>query len=272
MLADSSLYLRFFLILLAGFGAGFINAIVGSGTLISFPVLLLLGFPPLTANISSAVGLVAGNIAGAFGYRQEIKQNLPLIKMLVPSSILGGATGASLLLVLPASAFDFVVPSLVALGLLMVAFGPLIQKRVAARSTTTKPVLSSQQAEIGALPRGGKRIAIIIIVFLLGIYGGYFGAAQGVLMVGILGAMLTISLQSLNAAKNFLVSFVNILASIIFICCSGELINWFVVLAVALGASVGGLVGAKVGRRLSPALLRGVILVVGTGALINLLV
>ena len=100
MLPDSTLVLRFFIILGAGLSAGFINAIVGSGTLISFPLLLLLGYPPLTANISSSVGLVVGNISGAYGYRREIRQNSGLIKMLLPSSILGGITGASLLLIL----------------------------------------------------------------------------------------------------------------------------------------------------------------------------
>lgn len=116
-----------------------------------------------------------------------------------------------------------------------------------------------------------KRLAIIVIVYLLGIYGGYFGAAQGVLMIGFLGALLTVSLQSLNAVKNFLVAFVNILSALIFVTWAGDIINWFVVLTIAAGAAVGGLVGAKVGRRLPANLLRAVILVIGTVALINLL-
>lgn len=272
MLAASSLLLNFVIILLAGFSAGFINAIVGSGTLISFPLLLLLGYPPLSANISSSVGLVAGNISGAYGYRREIRQNLKLIKMLLPSSILGGITGASLLLVLPESAFDFIVPILVALGLVMVLVGPKIQARVAAKrsqESSVEEILGS--ARQSPLPRGGKRLAATVTVFLLGIYGGYFGAAQGMLMIGFLGALLSISLQSLNAVKNLLVSFVNILSALIFIFFAGENINWFVVLAIATGAAIGGLTGAKIGRRLPPGLLRGVILVIGVIALINLL-
>lgn len=272
MLPDSTLVLSFFIILGAGLSAGFINAIVGSGTLISFPLLLLLGYPPLTANISSSVGLVAGNISGAYGYRREIRQNLGLIKMLLPSSILGGGTGASLLLILPESAFAFVVPVLVGLGLIMVVVGPKIQQRVAAARShdpNAQEILGT--APEPALPRGKKRLAIIVIVYLLGIYGGYFGAAQGVLMIGFLGALLSVSLQSLNAVKNLLVAFVNILSALIFVTWAGDIINWFVVLTIAAGAAVGGLVGAKVGRRLPANLLRAVILVIGTVALINLL-
>ncbi|MDO4916954.1 MAG: sulfite exporter TauE/SafE family protein [Rothia sp. (in: high G+C Gram-positive bacteria)] len=272
MLADPTL--NFLIIMLAGATAGFINSIVGSGTLISFPLLLLLGYPPLTANVSSSVGLVAGNISGALGYRREIKDNLSLVKMLLPSSILGGICGAGLLLVLPESAFDFIVPILVGLGLLMVVLGPVIQRKVAASraekaSAEPLPVLAHRQE--AAVPVGGRRIAAIVIVFLLGVYGGYFGAAQGMLMIGFLGVLLTVSLQSLNAVKNLLVSAVNILSAVIFMIFAGSTINWFVVLAIALGAAVGGFAGAKIGRRLSPNLLRGVILVIGTIALINLI-
>lgn len=261
---DTSTWLEFAAIVAAGFGAGTINAIVGSGTLISFPLLLLFGYPPLTANISSAIGLVTGNFAGAYGYRREIHANSSLVKLLVPSSILGGITGAGLLLILPPEAFQFIVPILILLGMVMVVLGPIVQKRTAGKIQ-----------EISRLPlqklTGARKLTLIVVVYLLGIYGGYFGAAQGILMVGVLGMLLTISMQSINAVKNFLVGFVNLVAALTFVFFAGEHINWFVALSIALGATLGGLAGAKIGRRLPPNLLRGFILLVGTAALVNML-
>lgn len=265
---DTQTLLHISAIAAAGFGAGFINVIVGSGTLITFPILLMFGFPALTANMSNSIGLVAGNLSGVWGYRREIAAQKKLALKLLPASIVGGATGALLLLVLPSSVFDLAVPLLILLGIIMVAITPWVQRRTAEKLGTSHP-----HPALSSTPIAVKRpILTWIVVFLLGVYGGYFGAAQGVLMVGALGMMLAITLQTLNALKNFLCSAVNLLAAFIFISCASELIDWTVVIIIAVGSTLGGLVGAKVGRKLPAPVLRVVIITVGTIALINMLV
>ncbi|RLV55526.1 sulfite exporter TauE/SafE family protein [Aeromicrobium phragmitis] len=245
----------------AGVWAGMINVIVGSGTLVTFPVLLLLGYPPLAANVSNSIGLLGGNLAGTFGYRRELGGNPRLLRRLLPSSIAGGITGAALLLALPAEAFAAIVPVLVVLGLVMVVAGPAVQRRAARRN--------------GGVPRGGahgKRLAAVTVAtFVVGIYGGYFGAAQGILLVGMLGMLTAASLQSINAMKNLLVTGVNGIAAVVFVLVAWDAIDWIVVALIALGSAGGGVLGARFGRRLSPAALRAVIVVVGTVAVVNML-
>ncbi len=251
-------------IVAAGFGAGFINVLVGSGTLITFPVLLMFGYPALTANTSSSIGLVAGNFSGVWGYRKEIANLKPVVKKLLPASLIGGLVGASLLLILPSTVFDVVVPILIALGILLVAVGPLIQRR------TMQSIKKSSGEPYASEIR--RPVLTFVTVLLLGIYGGYFGAAQGVLMVGFLGIIMGISLQGLNALKNMLVAVVNLVSTVIFTVFAFDILNWWVVLGLAVGATAGGLVGGKIGRRLPPVLLRIVIVVVGMIALINMIV
>jgi uncharacterized membrane protein YfcA len=249
-------------ILAAGFWAGMINTVVGSGTLVTFPVLLLFGYPPLVANVSNNIGLVGGNISGSIGYRKELAGRGEALRRLLPASALGGITGALLLLVLPASAFRAIVPVLIAIGLIMVVFGPALQRR-----------LSRGHVEsVDARPPAGRRVALLIGTLLLGVYGGYFGAAQGVLLVGLMSVLTTDPLQAVNGVKNVLVTAVNGLAAITFMVVSWHLVDWAVVLTIAIGATLGGVAGARFGRRLSPAWLRAVIVVVGLAALIRLLV
>jgi uncharacterized protein len=249
-------------ILAAGFWAGMINTVVGSGTLVTFPVLLLVGYPPLVANVSNNIGLVGGNISGSIGYRTELAGRGRAVKRLLPASALGGITGALLLLVLPASAFRAIVPVLVAIGLVMVVFGPPLQRRL---------TRSHVESEDAARPPG-RRAGLLVGTFVLGVYGGYFGAAQGVLLVGLLSVLTTDPLQTLNGVKNVLVTAVNGLAAVTFMVVSWHSVNWVVVLIIAVGATLGGVAGARFGRRLSPRWLRAVIVVVGLAALVRLLV
>ena len=270
-------------ILAAGFWAGMINTVVGSGTLVTFPVLLLFGYPPLVANVSNNIGLVGGGISGTFGYRRELTGQERAIKRLLPASALGGITGALLLLVLPAKAFQTIVPVLIAIGLLMVVFGPAIQRR-AARRRERKLAPIAVPADSVAVPADSvvdeprptphslrRRIAITVGVFVLGIYGGYFGAAQGVLMVGLLSVLTTESLQAINGLKNLLTTSVNALAAVTFMIVSWHSVNWTVVLLIAVGAALGGVAGARFGRRMSPLFLRALIVIVGVAALVRLL-
>ncbi len=250
-------------ILLAGFWAGMINVVVGSGTLVTFPVLLLFGYPPLTANISNNIGLVAGGLSGTWGYRRELAPNKAMLKRLLPASAAGGLLGALLLLVLPAAAFDAIVPALIILGILMVAFGPALQRRMALRRYTGP-------REDGAGP-SRSTVGLISGIFVLGMYGGYFGAAQGILIVGLMSIVTTLALQQINAVKNVLTTAVNAIAALAFIVVAGAYIDWKVVGLIAVGAFLGGLVGARFGRKLPPTALRATIIVIGTVALVKML-
>jgi len=243
-------------VLVAGVGAGTINALVGSGTLITFPVLLAVGFPPLTANVSNSAGLVPGSVSGAYGYRRELRGQGGRVRRLVPATLLGSACGAALLLALPASAFEAIVPAFIALALVLVVLQPRISRRLARRPRAPQP------HGVGRLALSG--------IFATGVYGGYFGAAQGIVLLAILGNALDEDLQRVNAVKNILSAVANGTAALIFVVTAH--IAWDAVLLLAVGSTAGGQLGAHVGRRLPAAALRGVIVLVGLAAIVKLLV
>ena len=245
------------LIALAGVAAGTINTVVGSGTLITFPTLLAFGVPPVTANVSNTVGLVPGSLSGVVGYRRELAGQRGRVLRLGTASLLGGVAGALLLLWLPSSAFDAIVPALIALGVVLVVLGPRIQRSVAARAESR-----------GGIPDHGVWW-VWPAVAAAGIYGGYFGAAQGVLLMAILGIGVADSMQRHTATKNVLALIVNAVAALVFVAVAD--IDWTVAGLIALGSVVGGQIGAGVGRRLPPVLLRAVIAGVGVVALAVLL-
>lgn len=245
-------------ILLAGVAAGGINTVVGSGTLITFPTLLALGVPPVTANVSNNIGLVPGSISGAVGYRRELVGQRARVLRLVSGSFLGGLIGAVLLLVLPADAFEAVVPVLIALGIVLVVVQPRLSRRVAARRAAA------------ASDHHPDPWWIWPTTALTGVYGGYFGAAQGVILMGILGIGVDESLQRLNAVKNVLAAVVNGVAGLLFVFVAD--VDWWIVLLIGIGAVIGGQLGATVGRRLHPSVLRGVIVVVGLVAVVSFVI
>ncbi|MFN8098300.1 MAG: sulfite exporter TauE/SafE family protein [Dermatophilaceae bacterium] len=245
-------------VILAGMWAGTINAIVGSGSLVTFPVLLLLGYPPVTANVSNNLGLVAGGVTASYGYRRELRGQGPTLVRMVPMSMLGSTAGALLLLVLPASAFSAIVPVLIVFGLLMVVFGPRIQAWSKAH-----------HHESGESP-SWQRLALLAGIAVAGVYGGYFGAAQGVILMGLLSTLATGDLQTLNGIKNVLGTCVNIVAAIVFLIVARDHIDWWVVLFITIGAVAGGVIGASIGRRLPAPVLRAVILVVGVVGIVKL--
>jgi uncharacterized membrane protein YfcA len=245
-------------IFLAGIAAGTINAVEGSGTLITFPTLLAFGVPPVTANVSNTLGLVPGSLSGAIGYRRELSGQRERLIRLGAASVLGGVTGAVLLLVLPADAFQAIVPVLIALGCVLVVLQPAISRRVDARA----------QARGVARPEHGA-VWVWVLVYGAGVYGGYFGAAQGVLLMAVLGVGLTETMQRNNATKNVLAMLVNLVAAAIFVF-KAEM-DWTVAGLIALGSVVGGQIGATVGRRLPSWALRAFIVVVGVVALTQFL-
>ncbi|GGR48260.1 sulfite exporter TauE/SafE family protein [Streptomyces roseolus] len=241
----------------AGIGAGAINTIVGSGTLITFPVLLATGLPPITANVSNALGLVPGSISGAIGYRRELKGQTRRVLRLGAAALVGGLIGAILLLALPSEAFDAIVPILIGLALILVLFQPRIAAAVQRRREAT-----GNEAH----PDGGP--ALLVGLTLASMYGGYFGAAQGVLYLSLMGLLLHDDLQRINAVKNILGALVNGVAAVFFLFVAE--FDWTAVLLIAVGSTLGGQIGAKVGRRLKPAVLRGVIIAVGVVAILQL--
>ncbi|MDQ0664332.1 putative membrane protein YfcA [Arthrobacter ulcerisalmonis] len=245
------------IVFIAGLWAGTINAVVGSGTLVTFPVLIALGVAPVAASMSNAMGLVAGTAAGAFGYRRELAGRGRQVLRLLPASVLGGVSGAWLLLHLPEKVFHYVAPVLLVLALLMVVFQPRLQDWVRNREANPEHAIRDKR----------HRILLVVLVYLAGVYGGYFVAAQGILLVGILGVFLTGTIQNANAMKNILVLGVNMVAAISYLLFAFDRINWLVVLLIAVSSTIGGLMGSKVGRRLSPRVLRAVIFSLGIVAL-----
>lgn len=241
---------------MAGIAAGTINTVVGSGTLITFPVLLGVGLAPVSANISNTLGLAPGSFVGAYGYRRELAGQRDRAIALGAASATGGVIGAVLLLTLPAGAFKAIVPVLILLALVLVVLGP----RLSGWLDRTPHSAS------------GKVTPLLWLVTLgTGIYGGYFGAAQGVLLMGLFGLLLAETLQRQNALKNVLAGLVNAVAAVVFVIAATAQVNWAAAGLIAGGSTLGGLIGARVGRRLPPNILRGVIVVVGIVAIVKLL-
>jgi uncharacterized protein len=242
------------IIVTIGFIAGMVNTIVGSGTLLTFPTLLALGYHAVIANVSNTVGLITGYLTGAIGYRRELRGQARRILVLLPGAVIGTVIGAILLLALPGSAFRRVVPFLILLAVVLVVAQPWVARRRAAKGAIRE--------HPGALLQGGT--------FLTSIYGGYFGAAQSVILLGLLGITLDDDLQRLNAAKTVVSGVISTVAAVFFM--ATTTIAWKLAGLMIVGSTVGGQVGAIVGRRLSPQVLRATIAVVGTVAAVKLFV
>jgi uncharacterized protein len=238
----------------AGIVAGTINTVVGSGTLFTFPVLLGFGYSPVVANVSNTVGLVPGSAAGAFGYRRELAGQRRRVMALAVASITGGITGAVLLLSLPASAFKAIVPVFIAIAVVLTVFQPRIARALAQRDLD--------------LERHGHP-GTAFAVFLTGVYGGYFGAAQGIILLAILGVALSQDLQRTNALKNVLAGTVNGVAGLYFVFAAH--VDWGPAAIIAAASVLGAQIGARYGRRLAPEALRALIVIVGVAAIVQLL-
>jgi len=251
------------LVALAGVGAGAINAIVGSGTLITFPTLVALGYPPVTATMSNAVGLVAGGMSGTWGYRRELRGQWDRLRWQLPASFVGAGLGAWLLLHLPEKVFITVVPILLVGALALVVLGPRIQAWAKRRADDAGRSVHHVST--------GRMAAVVFGTFAVGIYGGYFTAAQGILLIGVMGALLPEDMQRMNAAKNLLSLVVNLVAAVAYTAVAFDRISWPVAGLIAVGSLVGGFLGAHYGRKLSPNALRAVIVVVGLIGLYRLL-
>lgn len=244
-------------VIAAGLAAGTVNAIVGSGTLITFPTLLGLGYGSVTANVTSTVGLFPGGLSAVLGSGPELRGQGARVRRLAVGAVLGALTGATLLLTLPSSVFDGVVPLLIIAAALMMAFQPVIGRFLAHRRGLRA---AAHDAGFGS----------VVVTFLTGIYGGYFGAAQGVILMAAFSILIPDDLRRTNALKNVLATIVNTVAALFFVIFADP--KWAASGLIAVGAMVGGATGVRIARFINPQVLRWIVVVVGIGVGIKLLV
>jgi hypothetical protein len=217
-------------------------------------VLLAIGYGPVVANVSNTIGLVPGSVAGAVGYRRELRGQGDRLALLAGASVLGAVIGAILLLSLPASAFKAIVPAFIVVALVLIV---------------AQPRLSIRRGDLRRGDGQGAGAPATAGVLVSGVYGGYFGAAQGIMLLAILGLALDDELQRINALKVVLAGLVNLVAGVIFIFAAH--VAWEPAGLIAAGSTVGGLLGSRYGRRLPAGALRALIVVVGVTAIIRLL-
>ena len=237
------------LIALAGFGAGAINSVAGSGTLITFPTLIAFGVPPITANVSNNLGLVPGSLAAFKVSRYQLAGVKSRLPQLLGWSATGAVLGALAVLKFPASSFTSILPFLILLGVALMLLQPVIIK--------FHPHIPSDRLSL----------SIRIAVFLTGIYGGYFGAAQGVILIAILSSFAGETLMRANALKNALAGTANLVAGIIFAMIAP--VNWSIVLTISIGSMLGAWVGIRYGKKIPINVYRALICVVGLTAAIK---
>jgi hypothetical protein len=249
--------LNLLLALLAALAAGFINAVAGGGTLVSFPVLMALGLPPVAANVTNTVALCPGYFGGIFAQRKDFAIQKKRLYTILPLSILGGIAGGLILLNSGEKAFNGIIPYLILMACVLLAIQVPMKKWMLTRSGKAHSTLV-------------KRIGAASLLFLASVYGGYFGAGVSVIVIAILGLIYDDSLTSLNVLKQAISFSINISAAIYF-AFSGK-VDWIFALVMMLGAITGGLFGGKFAGRIKPEVLRWVVIFVGcTAAIIYLL-
>jgi uncharacterized membrane protein YfcA len=270
------------ILFVAGVAAGTINTVVGSGSLVTFPTLLALGYPPVLANVTNNIGVFPGSISGAIAYRRELRGQWRRVFPLAVCSAIGGLAGALLLLLLPESAFDEIVPVLIIIACVLVVIAPRLRRWSAARqdamaarvSTTRATTKGADEPGDGAPgaeasePRmtGGQVTTLTSGTTLTAVYGGYFGAAQGVILLALLSILVRGGLQRANAYKNVLAATANGAAAVVFVFATP--VSWLAALTIAVGSVVGGQVGGSIGRRLPPVVYRVVIVAIGLAAIV----
>jgi uncharacterized membrane protein YfcA len=240
-----------------GLLAGIMTSTVGVASLLSFPVLVAVGLPPIVANASNTIGLTPAGLTGSFGYRGELREHPIVAGTVIGACALGSVAGAALLLALPSSVFEAVVPWLILGTCVLVG----VQPRISGRLRKVAP----------AAPDEHTRLSPVTTFFstLVGVYGGYFGAGSGVMMMAVLGFGSHLEFRIVNALKTLAILASNLVASVIFVFVAE--VDWPAVALLAAGSVVGGYVGARIGRRLNPTLLRTLIVVVGVGVAVRML-
>ena len=246
-------------VLAAGLGAGILTSTVGVASLLSFPILVAIGLPPVVANASNTVGLIPAGVSGSFGYRAELREHPRVAATVIVTCAVGAVLGAALLLGLDPSVFEAVVPWLILFTCLLVGAQPRITRWLKRHHDTTNP----------PDPRDSMSPVTTFFAALTGVYGGYFGAGSGVMMVAVLGLGLDLDLRIVNALKTLAVFSGNVVAGLIFVVLAE--LDWSAILLLSLGSVVGGYVGARIGRRLPPTLFRTLVVLAGITAAIAML-
>jgi uncharacterized membrane protein YfcA len=239
-------------VLAGGFGAGILTSTVGVASLLSFPILLAVGLPPVVANASNTIGMTPAGLSGSFGYRRELREHPRITMLVLVLTAAGSVCGAVLLLALPPGVFSAVVPWLILVTSILVGVQPAITKRLRVRRG------------VEAADRVRMSPATAMWATLTGVYGGYFGAGSGVMMVAVLGFGLDLDLRIVNALKTLAVMSANVVATVIFLFLAD--LDWTAIGLLAAGSVVGGYVGAHIGRRLPSAVFRTLIVIVGLTA------
>ncbi|HVC05906.1 MAG TPA: sulfite exporter TauE/SafE family protein [Candidatus Acidoferrales bacterium] len=237
---------RLLLVALAALAAGAVNAVAGGGTLLSFPALLLLGFPALVANVTNTLGLLPGYAGGSIAYRAELSVQRERVRFLGPISVVGAVVGAILLTRTPNHVFSAIVPWLILLACALLLLQPVVTSHVRAR----RPEREQHRSPLLAVGQ-----------FLGGVYGAFFGAGLGVMMLAVLGLFIRDDLQRLNALKGMMSLIINVVAAIYFAFFGP--VSWIAVVVMLPTSAIGGFAGVAMARRLHPTLLRSV--VVGFG-------
>ena len=246
-------------VLAAGLGAGILTTTVGVASLLSFPVLIALGMPPVVANASNTLGLIPGALSGSFGYRRELREEPAATSRVLLTCAVGAVAGAALLLALPSTVFETVAPWLILFACLLVGVQPTVSGWVRRRRTGAD----------AHVPRRTMSPTTTFFALLTGAYGGYFGAGAGVMMVAVLGLGLDLELRIVNALKTLALLSANVVAGLIFVVFADP--DWAVVALLAAGSVVGGYVGAHIGRRLPPTLFRVLVVLAGVVAAATML-
>jgi uncharacterized protein len=234
--------------------AGAVNAVAGGGTLLSFPALLLLGFPALTANVTSTLGLVLGYAGGSVAYRAELSLQRARVLFLTPISVVGALGGAFLLTRTSPAVFAAVVPWLILLACGLLLLQPVVTSRVRSR----RPEHEQHRSPILAAAQ-----------LLGGVYGAFFGAGLGVMMLAVLGLFIRDDLQRLNALKGMMSLTINVVAAVYFALFGP--VSWIAVAVMLPASAAGGFAGVGLARRLSPTVLRAVVVALGVAFAVHLL-
>ena len=239
-------------VLVTGFGAGILTSTVGVASLLSFPVLVAVGLPPVVANASNTIGMTPAGMSGSFGYRRELREHPRVTAVVLLTCAMGSVAGALLLLALPPGVFEAIVPWLILGTSVLVGIQPWISSRLKARRGADVPdrVHMSPMTTVWAT--------------LTGVYGGYFGAGSGVMMMAVLGFGTDLQLRIVNALKTLAVMGANVVATVIFLFLAE--LDWVAIGLLASGSVVGGYVGAHIGRRLPAPVLRTLVVIVGVTA------
>ena len=249
------------MVLGAGLVAGVLTATVGVASLVSFPVLVAVGLPPVVANVSNTLGLIPGGLSGSFGYREELRTHPRVSWTVVVCCAVGAVAGAALLLTQPAETFEAVVPWLILFSCLLVGAQPWISRWLRRHQHQHQPGVAGDRVTLSPVTT--------FFALVTGTYGGYFGAGSGVMMVAVLGLGTEIDLRVVNGLKTVAVLAGNVVAGAIFATVAE--VDWAAVLSLAVGSLVGGHLGARVGRRLPPSLFRVLVVVAGVVAAVALL-